>query len=152
MLGEPRLLIPAGLLLLSACSFASPAYHIQPRQVEVAACSSGILTGNINTAMAYYAVSPEDLRDTVPWTPELGLPPLSPADAVKIARQAASATSQPEELSISSIELKPTCATQKDRWYYVISFDVASDRDATVRIVVLLNGAVVVPTPLPTQK
>jgi len=37
--------------------------------------------------------------------------------------------------------------TSNDRWYYVISFDVASDRDATIRIVVLLNGVAKTPSP-----
>jgi len=102
--------------------------------------------------MSYYSVSPQDLAATPAWEPKDGAPPLSPGEALEIARAAAADAQHPADLIVSSIELKPTCGPRKDHWYYVVGFEIASDRDAQISIVVLLDGRLLPAVKLTTDR
>lgn len=101
-----------------------------------------------------YYLDSNDLRDTPKWDPAAGEPPLSIAQAAKIARNNFGLfVSEPEGWEVSSIRLT---TAGKHRWYYYITVSCMEPKclNGSARgfhILVKLDGQIVLPrfTPPP---
>ena len=90
-----------------------------------------------------------DLKNTPPWKEAQECPPLCPRKAIEASERMAGKLFPEVPMAMAQVVLKPVGSENK--WVYEVGFHTGEERGSQIILLVIMNGDVIVPVPVPRQ-